>query len=82
MTGTAVFGNDMPDRPVAGAARLDRPGLVITCCQGGIRAARTVLALERAGFERVLDHEGSWAEWSRAQMPAAIEPLPDPDPKT
>ncbi|MFN6976730.1 MAG: sulfurtransferase [Gemmobacter sp.] len=50
---------------------------VITYCQGGIRAAHTVLALNRAGFGHVRNYEGSWAEWSRAGMPAAIEPAPD-----
>lgn len=49
---------------------------VITYCQGGIRAAHTVLALQIAGFDRVQNYEGSWAEWSRATMPTAIEPAP------
>lgn len=46
----------------------------IVYCQGGIRAAHSVLALTIAGFARVRNYEGSWAEWSRAQMPAAVEP--------
>ena len=51
-----------------------RPGAeIITYCQGGIRAAHTVLALTIAGFARVRNYEGSWAEWSRAQMPATVE---------
>ena len=51
-----------------------RPGAeIITYCQGGIRAAHTVLALIIAGFARVRNYEGSWAEWSRAQMPATVE---------
>ncbi|MEX0970516.1 MAG: sulfurtransferase [Paracoccaceae bacterium] len=49
---------------------------IITYCQGGIRAAHTVLALTIAGFARVRNYEGSWAEWSRAKMPALIEPTP------
>lgn len=49
---------------------------IITYCQGGIRAAHTVLALNIAGFARVRNYEGSWAEWSRAKMPALIEPTP------
>lgn len=47
---------------------------IITYCQGGIRAAHTVLALEIAGFAHVRNYEGSWAEWSRARMPTFIEP--------
>lgn len=47
---------------------------IITYCQGGIRAAHTVLALNLTGFSRVRNYEGSWAEWSRAGMPAVIEP--------
>ena len=51
-----------------------RPGAeIITYCQGGIRAAHTCLALIIAGFARVRNYEGSWAEWSRAQMPATVE---------
>lgn len=46
---------------------------IITYCQGGIRAAHTVLALTRAGFGRVRNYEGSWAQWSRENMPAEIE---------
>lgn len=47
---------------------------VITYCQGGIRAAHTVLALNLAGFARVRNYEGSWAEWSRQGMPSVVEP--------
>lgn len=36
---------------------------MITYCQGGIRAAHTVLALRLAGFEKVRNYDGSWAEW-------------------
>ncbi|MCA1770062.1 MAG: hypothetical protein LC652_09005, partial [Halomonas sp.] len=46
---------------------------IITYCQGGIRAAHTVHALTIAGFAHVKNYEGSWAEWSRAQMPATVE---------
>ncbi|TVO60068.1 sulfurtransferase [Spiribacter vilamensis] len=46
---------------------------IITYCQGGIRAAHTVLALTIAGFVHVQNYEGSWAEWSRVQMPATVE---------
>jgi len=49
---------------------------VIAYCQGGIRAAHGVLALRLAGFERVRNYEGSWAEWSRRNMPTVIEALP------
>lgn len=59
------------------ALGLDPKAEVMTYCQGGIRAAHTVLALTIAGFARVRNYEGSWAEWSRAQMPAAVEPSPE-----
>lgn len=49
---------------------------VITDCQGGIRAAHTIVALRIAGFDRVRNYEGSWAEWRRENMPAVIEPAP------
>jgi thiosulfate/3-mercaptopyruvate sulfurtransferase len=36
---------------------------VITYCQGGYRAAHAYFALKRAGFTRVRNYLGSWAEW-------------------
>ncbi|MFN3846875.1 MAG: sulfurtransferase [Paracoccaceae bacterium] len=51
---------------------------VIVYCQGGIRAAHTVLTLNQAGFARVRNYEGSWAEWSRQAMPRVVEPLAAP----
>lgn len=58
-----------------------RPGSeVVTYCQGGIRAAHTVLALTLAGYDRVRNYEGSWAEWSRQAMPRAVEPAVTPQP--
>lgn len=57
-------------------------GEVIAYCQGGVRAAHAVLALALAGFGRVRNYEGSWAEWSRAGMPTAVEPAPASAPAT
>lgn len=59
-------------------ARFNAVGLrpdarIIVYCQGGIRAAHTVLALTIAGFARVRNYEGSWAEWSRQRMPCVVE---------
>jgi len=42
---------------------------VIAYCQGGIRAAHSVLALHVAGFRAVRNYEGSWAAWSRSGLP-------------
>ena len=42
---------------------------VITYCQGGVRAAHTLLALKLADFDNVRNYEGSWAAWSRASLP-------------
>jgi thiosulfate/3-mercaptopyruvate sulfurtransferase len=36
---------------------------IITYCQGGYRAAHTYFALKLAGFPRVRNYMGSWAEW-------------------
>jgi thiosulfate/3-mercaptopyruvate sulfurtransferase len=41
-----------------------RPGAeIIPYCQGGYRAAHAYIALRLAGFERVRNYWGSWAEW-------------------
>ena len=42
---------------------------VIPYCQGGIRAAHSMLALHLAGFRSIRNYEGSWAAWSRAGLP-------------
>jgi thiosulfate/3-mercaptopyruvate sulfurtransferase len=42
----------------------------ITYCQGGYRAAQSYIALVLAGFPRVRNYLGSWAEWgNRADLP-------------
>lgn len=58
------------------ALGLRRDDEVIVYCQGGIRAAHTAFALNVAGFAHVRNYEGSWADWSRARMPAIVEPAP------
>jgi len=64
-----------PDRLQAlfADAGLDPDKEVIVYCQGGIRAAHTVVALKLAGYRSVRNYEGSWGEWSRADLPTVIE---------
>ncbi len=38
---------------------------VVVYCETGARSAHTYWALRLAGYERVRNYEGSWAEWSR-----------------
>ena len=45
---------------------------ILVYCLGGIRAAHSVLALRHAGFGHARNYEGSWAAWSRTDLP--LEP--------
>lgn len=42
---------------------------LIPYCQGGIRAAHTMLALFLAGLDPARNYEGSWAAWSKSGLP-------------
>lgn len=43
---------------------------VVVYCETGARSAHTYWALRLAGYPRVRNYEGSWAEWSRLQQPS------------
>lgn len=50
-----------------GANRYD---LLVTCCQGGVRAAHAAFALRLIGYHNVRLYDGSWAEWgNRLDLP-------------
>jgi thiosulfate/3-mercaptopyruvate sulfurtransferase len=42
---------------------LDPAREIVTYCQGGYRAAHSYYALKLAGYDRVRNYYGSWAEW-------------------
>ena len=42
--------------------REDQP--IISYCTGGIRSAFVYLALREAGFDRAMNYDGSWWEWT------------------
>ncbi len=43
---------------------------IVTYCQGGYRAAHAYYALRLAGFDKVSNYLGSWAEWgNREELP-------------
>ena len=52
------------------ALGLDPDNEIIPYCQGGYRAAHAYLALKIAGYPRVKNYLGSWAEWgNRDDLP-------------
>ena len=52
------------------ALGLDPANEIIPYCQGGYRAAHAYLALKIAGYPRVRNYLGSWAEWgNRDDLP-------------
>jgi thiosulfate/3-mercaptopyruvate sulfurtransferase len=52
------------------ALGLDPDNEIIPYCQGGYRAAHAYLALKIAGYPRVRNYLGSWAEWgNRDDLP-------------
>ena len=52
------------------ALGLDTANEIIPYCQGGYRAAHAYLALKIAGYPKVRNYLGSWAEWgNRDDLP-------------
>ena len=52
------------------ALGLDPDNEIIPYCQGGYRAAHAYLALKIAGYPKVRNYLGSWAEWgNRDDLP-------------
>jgi thiosulfate/3-mercaptopyruvate sulfurtransferase len=52
------------------ALGLERDAEIVPYCQGGYRAAHAYLALKVAGYPRVRNYLGSWAEWgNRDDLP-------------
>lgn len=67
--GTKRFKHREEVRRLFTAAGADGQREIITYCQGGIRAAHSMLALKAAGYGDVRNYEGSWAAWTKAGLP-------------
>src|SRR3984957_10632681 len=63
------------------ALGLDPANEIVPYCQGGYRAAHAYLALKIAGYPRVKNYLGSWAEWgNRDDLPREHPRRKQPNP--
>lgn len=54
------------------ALGLKQDQAIFAYCTGGIRSAFVYLALREAGFERAMNYDGSWWEWTELYSEAGI----------
>lgn len=50
----------------------DKAEHIVAYCGSGVNACQAVFALTLAGYPNVLLYEGSWSDWSRTDLPAAV----------
>lgn len=50
----------------------DKAEHIAAYCGSGVNACQAVFAMTLAGYPNVLLYEGSWSDWSRSDLPAAV----------
>jgi thiosulfate/3-mercaptopyruvate sulfurtransferase len=59
-------------RALYAALGADEAERIAAYCGSGVNACQAVFALTLAGYPNVLLYEGSWSDWSRSELPAAV----------
>jgi rhodanese-related sulfurtransferase len=67
-----VKADDFKDK----VARLDRNGIYLVYCRGGVRSVRAMNLMKELGFVRVYNLAGGLKKWQEEKQPLETSPLP------
>jgi rhodanese-related sulfurtransferase len=56
-------------------AKLDKDGIYLVYCKGGVRSARAMNLMKEAGFKQVFNLAGGLMKWQEEKLPPETAPL-------